>query len=127
VRGGDYLEQGLFEEFGSVCDVSYYRSAIELIERKIENPRFFIFTNDRKHAERVLPEKVLTEALIVSDDWYVADPGYDLFLMSECTHFIIANSTYSWWGARLGNKPGKIVIVPAKWNGEICPPDWIRV
>lgn len=126
VRGGDYLDPGLFQEFGSVCDRSYYLAAVDSIEREVEDPRYFIFTNDRLHAERVLPDRILRKAEFVSEERFASDPGRDLFLMSECAHFIIANSTYSWWGAFLGRRPGKTVVAPAKWSREICPPGWIR-
>jgi hypothetical protein len=126
VRGGDILLPENFATIGSVCDAAYYSGAVEELGRKTVDPRFFVFSNDRQHAEKVLPDEILYRAEFVSDDASASDPGCDLFLMSECSHFIIANSTYSWWGARLGHRLGKVVVAPANWSGEICPPDWIR-
>jgi hypothetical protein len=126
VRGGDILLPDKRATIGSVCDASYYRAAMEELGRKTANPRFFVFSNDRPHAEKVLPDEILRRAEFVSDDTNASDPGCDLFLMSECAHFIIANSTYSWWGARLGHRPGKVIVAPANWDVVTCPPDWLR-
>ena len=66
-------------------------------------------------------------------DWNQGKDSYkDMFLMSKCKHNIIANSSFSWWGAWLNQNQQKIVIAPKKWNNlgnytDICPPDWIRI
>jgi hypothetical protein len=126
VRGGDYLEEKAYSEFGSVCGPEYYRSAIESIERAVDDPKYFIFTNDRPHAEKVLQARIIESARFASDEVASSDPGRDLYLMSKCTHFIIANSTYSWWGATLGRRDGTMVVAPSHWNASICPSNWIR-
>jgi len=125
VRGGDYLSAELFAEFGSVCGRRYYERAFGEATARLDNPRYFVFTNDRAHAEAMLPEDMRRTAEFVNDD--PADPGLHLFLMSECRHAIIANSTFSWWGAFMKGQTEKKVIAPRGWGEKIYLPGWIRV
>ena len=127
VRGGDYLDKGGYKQFGSVCDRDYYQRAIACIESRIAHPRYFVFTNDREHAERVLPSGLVKESAFRGDKGFESDPGFDLFLMSRCANNIIANSTYSWWGSFLNERTGQIVVAPGKWIEGICPKSWILV
>jgi hypothetical protein len=69
----------------------------------------------------------------VRDEAFEGDPGYDLFLMSRCRHHIIANSTYSWWGAFLGASEGR-TVAPTAWSRDgsvdiehLIPPSWQRI
>jgi hypothetical protein len=126
VRGGDYVKDtGSYAAFGSVCDRTYYDRAIEAAHDRIAGPRYFVFTDDRSHAESVLPDEFRGKAEFVED--VAADPGAHLFLMSECRHAIIANSTFSWWAANLAPRPGKVVVAPSKWGAGLCLPDWVLV
>ena len=127
VRRGDYVSLQTANEFHGLCDLSYYREAITIIHSKIENPHFFIFSDDmpwcRSH---------LNEANISFVDVNNSDNAYlDLNLMKNCKHFIIANSSFSWWGAWLAENKNKIVIAPKKWFAEEdsniedrIPPEW---
>lgn len=91
--------------------VDYYQRAIRLIEAKLESPRYFVFSDDPDAARAMIP---LPEGLAT----YVShNPGdenahADLWLMTQCHHFITANSTFSWWGAWLGGAREKIVVSP---------------
>ena len=94
---------------GGVLDVAYYRKAIEQIIFRVERPEFFCFGDDpgwlREHWPRDLP-------MTLVHDPEVGGEVEDLRLMAGCRHFIVANSTFSWWGAWLGANLGKVVIAP---------------
>jgi len=127
VRRGDFLK---YSEFG-ILRLDYYRRAFQIIRSKIREPRFFVFSDDIREAQKLLHE--------MPDCEYVAlgpgtTPACDLWLMAACKHFVNANSTFSWWGAWLSVQPNKIVIVPDKWlvgaNREVRDiylPEWIKI
>jgi hypothetical protein len=112
----------------------YYQRSIALMERKLEFPRYFLFSDDPDlaRANLTLPESRVTFVCHNRGD----DNAYaDLWLMTLCRHFITANSTFSWWGAWLGGDGSKIVCTPgliidgkAAWGfkGQI-PDQWIKV
>ena len=105
-RRGDYMNGDYFFDLSSS---DYYQKAVEYIRSKVENPMFFIFCSDEKWAREYfnfIPNKVMVTGGTVQSD---------LQNMSLCKHNIIANSTYSWWGAWLNKNPNKIVIQPRKW------------
>lgn len=117
IRRGDYLNQVQNQLYGGICTDQYYKKAIAYIREKVENPRFFIFTNDPDWAK----------ANMTDDEYEVVDcndesKGYlDMFLMSKCCHHIIANSSFSWWGAWLNPNPEKIIVAPSEWiKGRDC-------
>ena len=95
-----------------MCSLEYYQNAIEEVVSKVENPTFFVFSDDIAWAEQNL--KIAYPIIFVGHN--DADKNYeDLRLMSECQHNIIANSSFSWWGAWLNQNPSKIVIAPQSW------------
>ncbi len=138
VRRGDYLDAG--EAYGSICTDEYYRSAIKMIMYKVSDPVFLIFSNDPEWTKgwaaglfdcSPLPDgRKFDFRLIEGTD---ESTGYiDMSLMSRCAHNIIANSSFSWWGAYLNKNPEKIVIAPQKWNNltdqtDIYTDDMIRI
>src|SRR6185369_17518803 len=106
------------------------REATEIIARKIPNPHFFIFSDDPVWVQQNLKIEYATSYVTNND----ADKNYeDLRLMSLCKHHIIANSSFSWWGAWLNPSSEKIVVAPRSWflNGlndsDLVPPSWIRI
>jgi hypothetical protein len=105
----------------------YYEKAIDLISSKVENPHFFIFTLETKWAEENIKSDF--PITLVTPNASNQDAYLDLFLISKCKHFIIANSTYHWWGAYLSRNKEKIVIAPLKgWgNSEPLPDEWIKI
>lgn len=112
----------------------YYQRAIALMERNIESPRYFVFSDDPKaaHAKLALPEGRVT---FVSHNRGDENTYADLWLMTQCRHFITANSTFSWWGAWLGGGKGKIVLTTdLKINGimawgfkGLIPNEWVMI
>jgi hypothetical protein len=99
---------------------------------KIANPIFYIFSDDMNWTKNTL--HFLNEKYnIVYIDQNNMNPSEDMNLMSNCKHNIIANSSFSWWGAWLNNKPEKIIISPSVWtknnssNPHLIPQTWIKI
>jgi Glycosyl transferase family 11 len=108
VRRGDYLDHPEF----LVCDGSYYRSSMDAMRARIDGARFFIFS-DAPEWCRIHFNDGDTE--VVDSGPAAKNPLHDLRLMSLAGHHIIANSTYSWWAAWIGEKPGQQVVMPGRW------------
>lgn len=124
VRRGDYMK--FPDIYCGVCTLEYYKNAMEYIAGNVENPKYFMFTDDPVWARENFGENVT----VVHDD--SAETGImDMFMMTQCRHNIIANSSFSWWGAWLNQNPGKIVVAPNKWfanserTDQICD-DWVK-
>ena len=107
--------------------LTYQRNAIEAVRQRVANPTFFVFSDDLPYCRKHLPGHV--KAVFV-DHNDALNSHEDLRLMAACRHNIIANSSFSWWGAWLNPNPAKIVCAPSVWRDEaisrqILPPDWI--
>lgn len=120
IRRGDYCQQNLI-----ICDLVYFKKAITLMKRKLDNPQFFVFSDDINWVK---------DNLNISGLNYVDEKGKDyeeLSLMCQCKHFIISNSTFSWWAQYLSENPDKVVVAPAKWmpydegKRDIYQDNWI--
>lgn len=126
VRRGDYLQEPLLN---GICDEKYYDSAVNALQEQIPNPHFFIFSNDIDWCKNHFKMEKVTFV-----DRNAGQNSYrDMHLMSLCNHHIIANSSFSWWGAWLGSKNG-ITIAPRMWfNGvednemDIYPSSWMCI
>lgn len=108
-------------------DSDYYKKAIDCISEKVTNPEFYVFTLEK---EWVLSNIKTCYPLTVVEPSSTNETAYiDLYLMTQCKHFIIANSTYHWWGAWLSKNKEKIVIAPSRgWGNECAIPDnWIKI
>lgn len=130
VRGGDYRTNGNEQLYGGICTKEYYRHAIAYIKTKLSNPTFYVFTNDEEFSREILSDCL--EAVVYVEGHGEEDAYLDMFLMSQCRHQIIANSSFSWWGAWLNGNQKKCVIAPKRWqNGtdvrDIIPDSWIRL
>ena len=126
VRRGDYLNIPLYS---GICDLPYYTRAIEYIKSKSKNPKFYIFSNDMEWCKINLP---VENAVFVEANTGI-NSIFDMILLSSCKYNIIANSSFSWWGAWL-NKNKKAVIAPTKWYNNKkrdaaveLSADWIRI
>jgi hypothetical protein len=129
IRRGDYFSNPLINSFLGICSFQYYYDAVKLVAGKIKDPRFFIFSDDIEWAKQNI--KLDFPVIYLDCD---NKPSYDLFLMSQCSNNIIANSSFSWWAAWLNNKPDKIVVAPRKWFADTSinisdriPEEWIKI
>ena len=132
VRRGDYVGNTVYAQL----DESYYASAMEMISKQVENPVFLVFSDDLNWAENSLLASLKLKYNIVFFKTENGSPMQDLQTMARCRHNIIANSSFSWWGAWLNNNSSKIVVYPNRWytdpktNSEHIaqmPKDWFAV
>lgn len=119
IRRGDYLENEAV--FGGICTEEYYQSAIHYIREAFPEAVFYVFSNDMTFTVNWLNEK-FSHSKFVFVKGISEEQGYlDMMLMSRCRHHIIANSSFSWWGAWLNPDKGKCVVAPARWyNQQEC-------
>lgn len=127
IRRGDYISNRAAAKNFFTCDLAYYQRAVAMVAERVPNAVFFVFTDDPAWVEKEF--RIDLPMVLVSrpNAWPAHD---DLRLMSHCTHHIIANSSFSWWGAWLNPKPNKIVVAPSLWFREkrnmqdLIPPEW---
>ena len=131
VRRGDYASDTRTHTTHGLCDLEYYERAISCIAARVPSPEFFVFSDDPLWARDNI--KLGNRCHYV--DGNVELRSYDdMRLMSLCKHHIIANSTFSWWGAWLNARQEKIVVAPERWFAtdrndpkDLIPESWIRV
>ena len=129
IRRGDYVKNPQTKKYHGLCPLLYYRDSIDLIAESIDHPHFFIFSDDTEWVKENL--KISFNNTFVSG--LGLSPQQELYLMSKCSHNIIANSSFSWWGAWLNKNINKIVIAPEKWtvknteHPNIIPAGWIKI
>jgi hypothetical protein len=131
IRRGDYVTNPQASKFHGILPLSYYERAIKLIEEKIGNPEFFVFSDDQEWVK--LNFKIPYPVHFVEKN-QGKDAVFDLALMAACRHNVIANSSFSWWGAWLNTNPLKIVIAPHRWfadssvsSADLLPSSWYRL
>jgi hypothetical protein len=130
VRRGDYATNPrVIYEYGT-CSVAYYRAAMKHVETAAGKPvTYFVFSDDIAWVKENLP--------VGADTVFIDDPTISdvesMMLMSQCTHNIIANSSFSWWGAWLNQHLEKLVVAPTPWfehqptDPDLIPVDWVRI
>jgi hypothetical protein len=131
VRREDYITNPITSLYHGVCTLDYYRASTELLSARLQNPHFFVFSDDLAWVR----ENLVIGSPVTYVDCNGSDKAYeDLRLMSLCRHHIIANSSFSWWGAWLGSHPSKVVIAPMRWfkdeninTSDLLPETWIRM
>lgn len=135
VRRGDYFKH----PFHGVLPVDYYAKAIELIASKVSDPYFFLFSDDPEWLRRefnIPYRSTIAGNLEPTTACGCGREDSQLQSMSLCQHAILANSSFSWWGAWLGdNKPNRIVIVPEHWylgakhlnTQDLIPERWTKI
>lgn len=108
VRRGDYLNSENRAMFGDICTDAYYQGAMDVIRKAVPDAHFYIFSDDIPYVR----EKYQGKEYTIVDINHGKDSFYDMWLMSNCRHNICANSTFSFWGARLNGNFDKIMIRP---------------
>jgi hypothetical protein len=129
IRRGDYLNNPKARYFHGILGEDYYKKSISYVKKRVKNPLFFIFSDDIELVKK-------TFFFFNKEKYNFIDTKSsidDLHLMSNCKHFIIANSTFSWWGAWLSKNKYKIVCTPKRWvrvkisTPDIIPVNWIKI
>ena len=131
IRRGDYVSNPITRAYHGLCGPDYYSRAVEQISNTVDSPNFFVFSDDKAWAKENFDSGFQTTFVSINDD----NQDYaDLSLISMCRHHIIANSSFSWWGAWLCNDPGKIVIAPRDWfrganhdTSDLLPDTWVQL
>ena len=131
VRRGDYVANPTAAKVHGICPIEYYQRAISILTKDMTNPHCFIFSDDPDWVRNSLYLTVPSTVVNVNS---ALDANWDLYLMRACTHFVIANSSLSWWGAWLGQAPEKRVIAPKRWfmdpsinTLDLIPKEWERI
>lgn len=130
VRRGDYANHPHAARNFGTLDLSYYDQAVRTIAATTSRPVAYIFSDD--------PEWCRTQMRLPVESRVVSSPGrsdvHEMRLMTACRAHVIANSSFSWWGAWLDPRPDKTVIAPLRWFAleertapDLVPPDWIRL
>ena len=114
--------------YSNICTIDYYKKAIDFLQNKEKDLYFYIFSDDMDWVKNNIS---ISNALYI--DWNKSENSWqDMYLMSQCKHNIIANSTFSWWGAWLNQNPNKLIIAPKKFlntieTPDLIPSDWIKL
>jgi len=131
IRRGDYVTDLETNQHHGTCSLAYYENAVNILADLTKDPHFFVFSDDPVWAKT----NFKTDYPVTFIDHNSADKCYeDMRLMCLCRHHIIANSSFSWWGAWLSNNPDKIVIAPSRWfvdpersTVDLLPHTWIKI
>lgn len=128
IRRGDYLKNNNYKLFGNIATDEYYEKAMKYINEKIESPLFFIFTNDIKWVKN----NIKGSNIFIVENNQKEDSWKDLYLMTECKNIILANSSFSWWGAWLNENNKNVIIRPSKFintpkGNNIFPERWTLI
>jgi hypothetical protein len=128
VRRGDYIHNPKVNSQTGTCSIDYYQRGLELAAKNLSNPHCFVFSDEPQWAKGNLELKLPTTVVDIHDTNQAHE---DLRLMMACKNFVIANSSFSWWGAWLGQYPNKTVVAPAVWfksggknTKDLIPDQW---
>lgn len=133
VRRSDYVSDFETNRTHGFCSPDYYKQCVSLITGRITDPHFFVFSDEPSWTTKNLRLGYPTTFVTHNDEDKACE---DLRLISMCKHNIVANSSFSWWGAWLNPNPDKIVLSPKKWfndpgpdadASDVIPPRWIQV
>lgn len=126
VRRGDYLTSSNVLAYGGICTEEYYKKAIVTIQDVVPNSKLLFFSDDCQYVHDTYR---FDNMQVVN--WNKGENCIlDMYLMSKCNYMILANSTFSYWAARL-NKNAKIICCPTKWTNinepDIILENWIKI
>jgi len=130
IRRGDYANDLKTNSIWGTLEQEYYEKAMKIITEKISNPKFFVFSDDMVWVKQNM--NFPSDTIFINGN----NPVEDMRLMSLCKHNVIANSTFSWWGAWLNENKEKIVIGPKNWfktkkqstdTKDVLPLSWIKI
>jgi hypothetical protein len=131
VRRGDYASNPQSNATHGTCSPDYYRAAVRYVAERTENPHFWIFSDDMAWTKEQL--KLDFPCRYVEHN-QGAESYNDMRLMTLCRHHVIANSSFSWWGAWLAAHPARIVVAPERWfrgaphdSSDLIPENWVRL
>lgn len=130
VRRGDYVYNSKTTATHGLCSLEYYQEAIHHISKQVQQPHFFVFSDDISWVKNNLK---LDHPHQFVEHNYGEESYNDMRLMSLCRHHIIANSSFSWWGAWLNPKEDKIVVAPKQWfandtnTQDLIPQGWVTL
>lgn len=127
VRLGDYLSNQ--DLYGGICTKAYYQKAINKIKEVVKEPVFFVFSDTIEQAKELFD---LSEKVVMVDCNQGGKSYLDMYLMSQCKHHILANSSFSWWAAWMDDKKEAKIIAPDKWINDhevkdAWRKDWIKI
>lgn len=131
VRRGDYASNPRLRSIHGLCDPNYYSRAADVVRGRVQDPVFFLFSDELQWAVDNLD--LGPEPVVVDENRGKASPQ-DLRLMAGARHNIIANSGFSWWGAWLNPNPEKVVCAPQQWfadsaydASDVIPSSWVSL
>lgn len=131
VRRGDYITDDNYKNIYAECGQKYFTDSMKFVNSKIPNTKFYVFSDDIEWAES---QPFFNGCNFINNNKINGDSSVnDLYLMSCCKHNIIANSSFSWWGAWLNNNSNKIVVAPKVWFKknvqpiDLIPKDWKKI
>ena len=131
IRRGDYISNKAANSYHGVCSLDYYKAGLDVVVKGLDDPHCFVFSDDmpwvRDNFKTDIPKTFV-------DIHSVNEAHEDLRLMAACKRFIIANSSFSWWGAWLGLRDDKIVVAPRNWfksdknrTTDLIPENWVQL
>lgn len=130
VRRGDYISDTTINNYHGVCSPDYYSAALKFVISKTDGIELFLFSDDPEWVKAHFNCNGLPSTVIDFSE-HVDEPWHDMHLMSLCRHHIIANSSFSWWGAWLA-RTGGIICAPQKWFADLTsdknpvPEAWVK-
>lgn len=132
IRRGDFIANKVINEYHGICSIEYYNEAIRKIASSSSKPVFYFFSDDIEWVKTTFNDFAF-ECRFISNNTG-ANSFEDMRLMSACKNNIIANSSFSWWGAWLNQNPEKIVVAPKQWfsnkaidTSDLIPEEWIKI
>jgi len=120
VRRGDFVKNPKTLEAHGICKLSYYKKSIKFILDKFPAATFYFFSDDPEYCKRYFSNQSFSFVNVSEMPFEVKERDlFELYLMSKCRHFILANSTFSWWASWLARNENQVVIAPKKWFNNI--------